>query len=815
MAKIDLKKSVKELGTFLTTLNVFGTKVKPTDQFIFDRRGAIKITDKEIVKKNGDRVKIRGIEDAGQGKSYTPNDSLMISRPSTGNFVEASKAMDANHGWVYACIKAIADEVANTDFKVYQTRSDGESIEIESHPIIDFLDAINDFQTGPEFKHMLVSHLELTGNAYILLEGVTNEMSQPTAMYLLDPGRVRVHLDKTTYPFKINKYEFTFDSRKWFYEPYQIVQLKYPDPSNPYLGLGTVQAIAEWIDNDNSLTNFLRKFFQNGAQLGMIFETDMSGEDQLMELRDSFNEQHSSTENAWKAIFLPKNVKKPTSETSMNDVGLNTLSDTVRDKILAGFRVSMTILGTSESDTNRSTAETADYVFARRTIKPKMQLICSYLNEFLVPRFGKNMFVTFEDNVPEDVAAKSTEMKNAIGTVPVITPNEARKEYLNLEPTEGGDGLLIPNNIIPVSMAGQQPSYPSTTPSNLSAKKELTRKVKLGYKPRASKAKTQFAKSAEVRQEMSRSLSDKIAEIVLASRKQVNKEMSDAEYEDIVYKGTKDRIDVYSEKIKGEIRKLNDRQEKEVIKHLPNAIKTSKKKDVDPATLFNVERWIGITIDALTPIASDLFKKEAEQALVNIGSPAIDVYGSVQGQSAIKQAMNLLGRSYNETVIDTLTAKLNEALNQGYSLDEMTQTVKDIYAWNNEVAAERVARTETTRIANDANKLAWKQSGRVRTLKWYTSKDASTVCSFCDAHDGEIIDIDENFYEKGDTISDGDGNTMQANYSSIGGPPLHPNCNCILRPWDIGPVESSMEHKEDKEVDEAISELNALDHVKE
>jgi hypothetical protein len=50
--------------------------------------------------------------------------------------------------------------------------------------------------------------------------------------------------------------------------------------------------------------------------------------------------------------------------------------------------VSKTILGTAESDTNRATAETADYVFSKRTIKPKMELVLSYLNEFLVPRYG-------------------------------------------------------------------------------------------------------------------------------------------------------------------------------------------------------------------------------------------------------------------------------------------------------------------------------------------------------------------------------------------------------------------------------------------
>ena len=55
------------------------------------------------------------------------------------------------------------------------------------------------------------------------------------------------------------------------------------------------------------------------------------------------------------------------------------------DKILAGFRVPKTVIGNAESQTNRATAETADYVFARRTIKPKMERIVQQMNEFLIP----------------------------------------------------------------------------------------------------------------------------------------------------------------------------------------------------------------------------------------------------------------------------------------------------------------------------------------------------------------------------------------------------------------------------------------------
>jgi hypothetical protein len=62
------------------------------------------------------------------------------------------------------------------------------------------------------------------------------------------------------------------------------------------------------------------------------------------------------------------------------DMDFKNLSADMRDRILA-FGISKTILGTAESDMQRATAETADYVFSKRVVKPHMQRICDFLNE--------------------------------------------------------------------------------------------------------------------------------------------------------------------------------------------------------------------------------------------------------------------------------------------------------------------------------------------------------------------------------------------------------------------------------------------------
>lgn len=774
MAKLDLKKSIKGLTFFTRKLMVFGTRQKAGDQAIFDRRGAIIITDQERTKRNGEVIKYRGIADAG-------GNSIVITRPSgAGVTVDPARAMDAYKNWGYAATKAIADEISGIEFKVFKIKNEGEYEEVLEHPLLDLLESVNDSQTGPEFRYTLATHLELTGNAYILFPDVKSDQEPPKSMYLLDPSKTKLKVSKVTFPWKVTGYEFSIETSKYLYDPYQVIQLKYPNPGNPFIGLGTIQGVAEWLDNDNASTEFLRKFFSNGAQLGVIFETDMSSEEQLQELRDSFNEQHSGVDNFWKGLFLPKGVKKPTTGEKFNDIGYGDVSNASRDRILAGFRVSKTILGAAESETNRATAETADYVFAKRTIKPKMLLVNSYLNEFLVPRFGDDIFLTFVDPVPENQEQKSNEMQRSVGSMPVMTINEARKKYLSMDEIEGGDKLLVPNTFIPVDKAGTYNEF-----SMLGVKIIRKTQSKIAWYPSKTKSgKTQFSRNANIRKEISKNLTDKIVEVMTKVQKKSVNEMTDNEYEEVVLKAKRNRNDQYAREMRDELVKINADQKKEVLSNLDSVIKSFdnvSKKAIDISKLFDLEKWVAITISALTPVATSLFKREADLALDLIDEPGLDVENTPEAKRAIDTAMDLMGQNYNQNTVDILKAKLTEGLAEGLGSAQLGELVQDVYAFKDEVAAERVARTESVRITNEAGKIAWKESGVVKEIKWVTlAEDAA--CEFCRALNGKTISIEKNFFDKGDSIEGEDGGELEVTYSDIGTPPAHPNCRCDTKP---------------------------------
>jgi HK97 family phage portal protein len=702
------------------------------------------------------------------------DDPLAIYKPTGAKHVDAGKAMGNFTGWAFAAVNAIASEVANIQLRLYQIKGEDHE-EQEDHPLLTLLEGVNETMTGIELKYTTMAHLELTGNCYWFLDGVNSDTDKPRAIYLLNPGRVRVKLNKSTFPYKISHYEFTIDNKIFRFETYQILHIKYPDPGDPYVGIGVVQTIPTWIDSDNYAMEYNRKFFINGAQVGLYIQSETNVEGNIERIKRSFRDNYAGNENAHKIPVLPKGAKLEHTGLTQRDMDFEKLTTATRDRILAAFRVSKTILGTAESDTNRATAETADYVFSKRTIKPKMLLVISFLNEFLVPRYGEDLYLTFIDPVPEDKAFRTQEMTAASGGLPLMTQNEARKTYLGLGPIEGGDKLMMPSTMTEAGTT-DQPEGEDITPQ--------LAKTAEGWRTRAVRIRTGGKSANSGAAHMRRALTEAFKkQLDAAPSFQVKsfKDLSHSEYMEH-WKRFADRTGRAEAELQRAFRSLNAQQRKEVLENLPSATGVEKAL----GELFDAKEWIGITIDLVTPILASLTRDEATAALAMIGAQHQDILADESVRDALDRGISKMATSYNETTLDQLKDVLGEKLTQegGTNLSELTDAVDGVYSYADERRAGLIAKTESFRAANLANKDAWRLSGVVKTVKWYTAEDEK-VCQFCQEQDGKEISIDDNFYDAGDTIKGTDGGFMTANYGDIEAPPLHPDCRCYVRPETI------------------------------
>lgn len=689
--------------------------------------------------------------------------------------VSPAKAMSVYNGWVYACIRAIAEEIANMQWRLFQVQANtnGDVEELFDHESLDLLNGVNEFQTGYELKYTIAAHLELTGNFYGYLEGVKSATEKPKAIHPLSPDRITVVRDRSTFPNRITSYRYTDNGKIYEFKPYEILHLKYPDPSDPLEGVGTVQSIGIWIDADTYAMEFNKRFFQNGARIGGILESDNARTDvQLEYIKKSFEAIHKGYDSAYKTLILPKGTKYTQASETQKDMDFPNLSLMMRDRILAGFRVPRTVLGITD-DVNRANAEATNYIFALRTIKPKMELIVSYLNEFLMPRYGTDLYLDFEDPVPENTELKIREMQAAGG---ILSPNESRQRYFGYEPIENGNEVLVPFNVIPLGAPAPAPAKQVNRPGAKNGKRPSVR----------------YAKAAKMRQELGKEFTEKTIEAfkALEAKRQevIKKSITDMTSEDfaVVYTGFKLRVTNYIKLVEIAFKKLNKQQKAKVLSNLPQAIKAIKtmQKGVDKADLFNLDEEVGVTIDLSTPPLTDLYEKESKEAAALLGISELDVLANPEVKRALDRAIELMARSYNETTLELLKGKLDQGINSGASISELTDLVGQIYEYSDTARAEMIARTESFRIANDATKQTWKESGVVKTIRWYTAEDEA-VCPYCAPMDGKIVKIEDNFFNQGDSVQGEDGSKLDITYSDVGSPPLHPDCRCYTRPEEL------------------------------
>lgn len=686
--------------------------------------------------------------------------------------VDASKAFEVYTGWVYACIRAIAEEIGTMRFELYKiTDAEGTQERIYRHEIFDTLLAPNAQQTGMEMLYTIAAHLEAIGNAYIFLDGVKDAKGKPTALYVLDASKVKVLADRNAFPATVTGYEYRTSTKEYRFEPYQILHIKYPDPADPFEGIGTVQTAAQWIDADNYAMEFNRRFFLNGARIGGFLEAQQAyTTEQLEYIKKSFEAAYKGVENAHKVLALPVGTKYTEPQNTQKDMDFANMMTMMRDRILAAFRVPRTALGITD-DVNRANAEATDYVFAARTIKPKMAIIVSYLNEFFIPRYGDEFVLSFEDPVPENRELRIREMQAATGNAPVISANEAREEYFGLDPIENGEEVMVPFNFSPLGAPSQKKSM---------------RKPRTAATP-APRVKSQTARNTEKRSSIAKTIAEAAAKSAKTIAKAIEKakkdgtitELSDEQFEPI-YKAFNTRVSSYEKKLRDDLRKENARQEKEVIANIEDAVKS---KGVDPKKLLDAAAATSAVIDLATPLLEDLYSKEGKEAAGLLGFSDIDPLNS-NTKKALEKAIKLMAGSYTDETLTLLKAKLDQGISDGLGLDGIKRLVKEVYEFSDNVRAERVARTETFRVANEGTKEAWKQTGVVKTIKWYTAAD-ERVCEWCDPQHGKTIDIDDDFYSKGDKVRTDDGRTLDLDYSDIGAPPLHVSCRCYVRPETI------------------------------
>lgn len=349
---------------------------------------------------------------------------------------------------VYSCIREKAQTVAEPELKCEVQGADGEASALAAaHPLVALLDRPNPEQGQFSFLELLMTHLDVAGNAYV--HKVRSRMGKVVQLWLLRPDRIEIVPGPDGH---VAGYKFAVGpSRKQDLPAEDVVHLKYPDPLNDYYGLSPICAAARAGDLDNNMIDWLAAFFLNGAEpRGFLkFKMRVAPEDRLR-AKAQWAENHLGPRGWHSTAALDADVDYQETGKGPGDLAMDSISDQTESRICSAFGVPPILIGCAVG-LKRSTY--ANYREAKRsfweeTLIPLYTRIADALTIGLAHEFATGnqaIVVRFDLSDIEALQESRQEQRSAAVQLyggGVATKNEARV-LAGLPRVVGGDTFRV------------------------------------------------------------------------------------------------------------------------------------------------------------------------------------------------------------------------------------------------------------------------------------------------------------------------------------------------------------------------------------
>jgi HK97 family phage portal protein len=554
--------------------------------------------------------------------------------------------------------------------------------EIEEHRLLDLFHHVNPFMNQFELKEMTDLQQELCGNSYWYI--ATDQMGVPGQIFFVPPDKMKVIPDKKDW---IQGYVFKNSTDEVYYKPNEIIHFKFPDPKNDYYGLSPVMALARTYNLIIDMEIYQDNFLDNQGIPSGILTSDVNlTPDQISQMSEQWNQKYMGTKKAGKTAILGGGLKYTPITISPKDMGVLADDKNAKEKLCNAYGQSLGLYSENATEAN---ANIAYMSFMRDAIRPRLRRMEQKINEQLCSRFDENIFVAFDNPVPEDreylLKKRESDLKNFVMSV-----NEAREEE-GKEPVKWGDVPLVPFNIMPL---GSSPVIPEGS-------NESEKSIDDDYEEKVNRAR------------------DKYAELFIK------------------------RIDPMEARIKPEINKVFDEQEQEAQRLLRQS-KSITKNPINvinlPKTKKELERWAKMLI----PFLTEVLRINGNEIMTDLGittdfdvtNPRVTEWIRNHGAEMVK--------NISETTRDMLKVTLEEGIKNGESIPKLSKRIADVYGQAKDYRTDRIARTETAAASNKGTLEAYQQSGVVEKKEWITAMDERT-CEECAPMHGEIVNLNNNF----------------------------------------------------------------------
>ena len=340
--------------------------------------------------------------------------------------------------WVYACVTAIARQIASTPFCLTQGRGKGES-KIEGGPLFDLFNRPHRRFTRFEFWELLICWLLLRGEAFLVpldaqgaVVNLEHRGAKPVAFCLLDPGCFQ----HVVWDGDLIAWKYTASGEAMLGSqvllPGEVIHHKLTNPFNLWRGLAPLVVAQLPAQADYAAAQFHKGLMLNNADTGVIVTTDNVLDDQQREqIMAALKERKRTAGTADRPLFLTGGAKVEKPSLSSADMQFLENRKFSRQEVCAIFGVPQELIGFTE-DANRSVSGSARLNFIENTCAPHAaRLEASLL--LLLSVFGPNLYAYFDfDDLPIAQAARLERVTTATALFNMGVPFNDLNESLDL-----------------------------------------------------------------------------------------------------------------------------------------------------------------------------------------------------------------------------------------------------------------------------------------------------------------------------------------------------------------------------------------------
>lgn len=326
-------------------------------------------------------------------------------------------------GTLYACVSLTSSSLASCCWHLCekQTDPDAEPVEITTpHPATTVWNRPNDFMSGFEFRERCQQHLDLVGETCMAVEYMPGT-NYPAALWPVRPDRITPVPGRDVY---LAGYVYTSpDGERIPLATNEILRIMYPNPLDPYRGLGPVQAIMVDADSVRYSAEWNRKFFQNDATPGGIISVPNSLEDREYDrLALWWGERHKGINNAHRVGLLENGATYTQAGFTHKDMAFGELRTMSDNMIREVFRIHPHMLGQS-TDVNLANAKAAEHTFSKWTVCERGDRWADMLNTQFLPLFGasgQGVYFGYDSPVQADEAQENANLTTKVNAASVL-----------------------------------------------------------------------------------------------------------------------------------------------------------------------------------------------------------------------------------------------------------------------------------------------------------------------------------------------------------------------------------------------------------